>query len=67
MPLARVLLRHTDMGELRRRVGDPGHGAVIHLGGDAQERVADDDAGMIAGDMGELILAGGIADADASY
>jgi hypothetical protein len=43
-------------------VGDPGYGAVIDLRRQAEQRVADDDAGVIAGHVRELVRAGDIAD-----
>ncbi len=44
------------------RVGDPGHGPVIHLGRQIEERIADDDAGVIAGHVRELEAASNVAD-----
>ena len=50
------------MGQFRIGVGDPGQRRVIDLGRQAEQDVADHDAGMIAGDVGELRPAGGVAD-----
>ena len=64
MPLAGLGLGQADLGNLGVSVGDPGHGVVVHLGRQGEERVADDDAGVIAGHVGELIAAGHVADGE---
>ena len=43
-----------DMGQLGIGEGDPGQGGEIHLRRQAEQRVADDDAGVIGGQMREL-------------
>ena len=62
MRVARLGLGHADLRQLGIGIGDPRQRAVIDLGRQAEQRVADDDAGVIAGDMGELRPARDIAD-----
>src|SRR6266851_6842672 len=62
MRLERLGLGHADLGELRVGIGDPGQGAIIDLGRQAEQRVANDDAGVVAGDVRELRPARRIAD-----
>jgi hypothetical protein len=50
------------MGQFRVRVGDPGRRVRVRLGGQAEQGVADDDAGVVIGDMRELQRAGDVAD-----
>src|SRR5208282_4675477 len=52
----------SDLGEFGIGIGDPGQCPVIDLGRDAEQRVADHDAGMIEGDVGKLRPAGDVAD-----
>ena len=47
-------LAEPDMGELGVGIGDPWQGRDIGLGRQTEERVADDDPGVIGGEMGEL-------------
>src|SRR5579883_189184 len=60
MRFPRFAFRHARLRKLGIRIGDPGKGAVIDLRRQAEERAANDDAGMIARDMGELRPAGSI-------
>ncbi len=50
------------MGEFGVGIGDPGDVRVVHLCREAEERVADDEACVIVGDVGELQAADDIAD-----
>ena len=60
--LARRGLGQADMGQFGIGIGYPGQRRVIHLRGQAEQRVADDDSRMVAGDVGEFRPAADIAD-----
>ena len=57
-------LGQAHVGELGVGVGDPRNRAVVGLGRQTEQRVADDDAGVIAGDVRELEAAGDVADGE---
>ena len=46
-------LGHADLGKFGVGVGDTGQGGVIQACRQAEQRAADDDAGMVGADMGE--------------
>ena len=50
------------MGQFRIGVGHPGQRRVIDLGRQPEQHVPDHDAGVVAGDVGELRPAGHVAD-----
>ena len=57
-------LAHADMGQFGIGVRDPGQRLQTHPGRQPQQGVADDDAGMVVGEVGELEAAGAIADGE---
>ena len=54
-------LGHADMGKLGVGIGHPRYSPIINLCRQAEQHVADNDAGMITGDMGELLPPGNIS------
>ena len=60
--VARRRLAQPDLGQLGIGVGDPGQRPVIDPRRQPEQRVADDDPGVVERDMGELRAAGGVAD-----
>ena len=60
--LARLGLGQADMGELGIGEGHPRDDVLVHLHGQAKQRVPDDEAGMIVGEVGELPPARDVAD-----
>ncbi len=62
--LAGGFLGEADIGEFRVGIGDPGDMPGIDLGRQAEQRAADDDAGVVVGDVRELQPAGDIADGE---
>ena len=59
---ARIGLGQAGLCQFRIGVGDPGQRRVIDLGRQPEQRVADHDAGLIAGDMGETRPTGHVTD-----
>ena len=57
-----LTLGQADMRQLRVGVGDPWNSAIIDPGGQAEQRVADDNPGMIPRNMGKLLPSCGITD-----
>src|SRR5215831_7978580 len=51
---SRLRLGQADMGELGVGEGHPRHEILVHLDGQAKQRVPDDEPGMVIGEMGEL-------------
>src|SRR5262245_2547274 len=51
-----------DLGELRVGEGDPRHEVVVHLRTQPEQRVSDDEPGVVVRKMGELPHAGDVAD-----
>src|SRR4051812_6561515 len=62
----RLLLAEADGGDLRIRVGDPRDGRRVDPHGQAEQRVPDDEAGVVVRDVRELVgpatRAGAVAD-----
>ena len=54
MALTRPRLMKPDPREFRVGVGDPGHGFRLVFRWQAEQRVADDNSGVITSHMGEL-------------
>ena len=61
MALFGLSLAEPDLGQLRRRESHPRHRLIIHLCRQAKQSVADHNAGVVAGHMGELVAARNIA------
>ena len=55
-------LGQADVRQLGIGVGDPRHRAIVDLGRQIEQRVADDDACVIAGHVRELVAADDVAD-----
>ncbi len=51
---ARFVLQQADLGKLRIGKGDPRYGAMVDRNWMPEQSVADDEPGMMIGDMGEF-------------
>ena len=52
---------HTNAGELRIRIGAPRQKSVIYFSGEMKNSIGENNASLITGSVGELILAGDIS------
>ena len=58
----RLVLGQSDLGKLRVGVDDAGNRRGADIGPQAEQRILDDDAGVIIGEMGEFRAADHVAD-----